>query len=77
MQTVRDQKTDEKNWVICLVFMTPCWVIVLKLSNIVSFLQFLANVIKTSTAVIAIYVHVSESSCFALLENGIWNYAMT
>ena len=39
---------------------------VLKLSKIVSFLQF-----------IAIYIYASESSCFALLENGIGYYTMT
>ena len=35
-----------------------------------SFLQFLADVSEKPTAVIAIYVYASESSCFALLENG-------
>ena len=40
---------------------------VLILSKIVSFLQFFA---------IAIYVYASESSCFALLENGVGYYAM-
>ena len=44
---------------------------VLKLSKIVSFLQFFADVTKKSEAVIAIYVYTSESSYFALLENGI------
>ena len=49
---------------------------VLKLSKIVSFLQFFADVSKKSKAVIAIYVYVCESSRFALLENGIGYYAM-
>ena len=44
---------------------------VLKLSKIVSFLQFFAK------AVIAAYVYVFESSRFALSENGIGFYAMT
>ena len=44
---------------------------VLKLSKIVSFLQFLTIVSKKLNAVIAIYVYVSESSRFALLENDI------
>ena len=48
---------------------------VLKLSKIVSFLQYVADVSKKSKAVIAIYVYASESSCFALLENGIGCYA--
>ena len=44
-----------------------------------SFLQFLADVSEKLKAVIAIYVHASESSCFALLENGngYLYYAMT
>ena len=52
-------------------------VIVLKLSKIVSFLQFLADVTEKPKAVIAIYVYASESSCFALLENGNSYYDMT
>ena len=40
------------------------------------FLQFFADVSKKSKAVIAIYVYASESSRFALLENGIGYYAM-
>ena len=50
---------------------------VLKLSKIVSFLYFFANVSNKSKAVIAVYVSVFEISCFALLENGIAYYAMT
>ena len=50
---------------------------VLKLSKVVSFLQFFAGVGKKSKAVIAVYVYAFESSCFALLENGIGYYAMT
>ena len=50
---------------------------VLKLSKAVSFLQFFADVSKKSKAVITIYAYASESSRFALLENGIGYYAMT
>ena len=50
---------------------------VLKLSKIVSFLQFFADISKKSKAVIAIYIYASESSRFTLLENGIGYYAMT
>ena len=49
----------------------------LKLSKIVSFSQFFANVSKKSKTVREIYVYTSESSCFALLENGIGYYAIT
>ena len=48
-----------------------------KLSKIVSFLQFFANVSKKSKAVIAIYVYASKSSHFAPLENRVGYYAMT
>ena len=50
---------------------------VLKLSKIVSFLHFFADVSSKSKAVIAVYVYAFESSCLALLENGISCYAMT
>ena len=49
---------------------------VLKLSKIVSFLQFFADISKKPKAVIAIYIYASESSCFALLENDVDYYAM-
>ena len=48
---------------------------VLKLSKIVSFLQFLADISKNSKAV-AIDVYASECFRFALLENGVDYYAM-
>ena len=50
---------------------------VLKLSKIVVFLQIFSDVSNKSKAVITVYVHVLESSCFTLLENGIVYYAMT
>ena len=50
---------------------------VLKLSKIVSFLQFFSDVSKKSKAVIVIYEYVFESSRFALLKNVIGYYAMT
>ena len=46
-----------------------------KFSKIMSFLQFFADVSKKSKAVIAIFVYASESSRFALLENGNGYYA--
>ena len=50
---------------------------ILKLSKIVSFLQFFADIRRKSIAVIvAVYVYASESSPFALLENGVGCYAM-
>ena len=41
---------------------------ILKLSKVVSFLQYSAYVCKKSKAVIDIYVYASGSSCFAVLE---------
>ena len=40
-------------------------------------LELLADVSKKSKAIIALHVYASESSPFALLENGIGYYAMT
>ena len=44
---------------------------VLKLSKIISFLQYFADMSKKSKAVIAVYKYASEGSCFDLLENGV------
>ena len=33
LQTIRVEKVDEKNWVVCLVSMFPSWVMVCKLSR--------------------------------------------
>ena len=48
-----------------------------KLSKIVSFFHFLADVSNKSKTAIAVYVYAFESSHFTLLENGIGYYAMT
>ena len=50
---------------------------VLKLSKIVSFLHFFADVSNKSKAVIAVCVYAFESSRFVVLGNGIGYYAMT
>ena len=50
---------------------------VLKLSKIVSFLHFFADLSNKSKAFMAVYVYAFESSRFALLENGIGYYAVT
>ena len=50
---------------------------VIKLSKIVSFLHFFADVSNKSKAVIAVYVYAFESSCFTLFENGIGYYVIT
>ena len=70
------QMKKKKNGVISVVFISPSRFVVLKLLKIVSFLHFFAAVSKKSKAVIAIYIYASESSRFALLENGVGYYAM-
>ena len=72
----RAWKADEKNGVISVVFISPFLFMVLKLSKIVSFLQLFADISKKSKALLAIYVYASESSRFALSENGFDYYAM-
>ena len=77
LQTVRSEKVDRKNGVICLVPTFLSWVMVLKLSKKVHFLQFCANLSKKSKSVKDIYIYACERSCHALSENGIVYYAMT
>ena len=77
LQTFRSEKRDEKYGVICLVSMFPSWVIVLKLSKKVHFLQFCADLSKKSTPIKAIYKYASKRSRYTLSENGIVYYAMT
>ena len=50
-QTVRAQKADEKNGVICLVYLFPSWVVILIVAEIVSLLQFCTDVSKKSNPV--------------------------
>ena len=47
---------------------------ILKLSQIVSFLRFFADVSEKSKAALAAYAYASKISPFALLENGICYY---
>ena len=55
-QTVWTEKLYEKNGVTCPVCMWLSWAMVLKLSKIVSFMQFYADISKKFTSVIAIYI---------------------
>ena len=68
-QTV--QKVDEKNGVICLVSFFPSWVMVLKLSKIVHFLQICADLSKKSISIKANYLYLSERPHYALSENSV------
>ena len=56
LQTVRVEKVDEKTGIICLVFMFPSCVMVLKLSKKVHFLQFCVDFRKKPKSVKAIYI---------------------
>ena len=62
LQIVRAEKVDGINGVICLVFMFPSWIIVLKLSKKVPFLKFCADLSKKHKSVKAIYIYASEKS---------------
>ena len=64
-----EQKKEIKNGVICLVSMLPSWIVVLKLSKKVHFLQFCADLSQKPKSVKAIYIYESESSYYSLSEN--------
>ena len=66
----RVEKVDEKNGVICLVSMFPCWGMVLKLPKKVHFMQFCADFSKKSNSAKAISIYATESSYYTLSENG-------
>ena len=61
LQTVRAEKVDEKNGVICLVSKFPSWVMVFKLSEFS----------KKSKSIKSVYIYASERSRYTLSENGI------
>ena len=68
LRTVTVKKVDDKNVVICLVSVSPSWVMIYKLSKKVHFLQFCADLSKKSRSVKAIYIYASESSHYTLSE---------
>ena len=72
-----EQKKRSKNAVILVVFIFLSSVMILKLSKKVHFLNFVLNSAKKSKYVKAIYIYVSERSCYAFSENVIVYYAMT
>ena len=71
LQTVRVEKVDHKNGVICLVSMFPSWVMVFKLSKKVHFLQCCADFSKETKEIKAICVYASESSHYTHSETDI------
>ena len=68
--TVRAEKVDEKNGVICLVSMFSSWVMVLKLSKKWYFLELCADLSRKPNSVKTFYMYASESSHYFLSENG-------
>ena len=72
LQTAGVEKVNEKNWVICMVFMFLSWVIVVKLYKNVVFLQFCADISKKSKFIKAIYIYASERDNYILSENAIF-----
>ena len=73
LQTIRLEKVDEKNGVICLVSKFPSWVMDPKLSKKVDFWQFCADLSKKSKSIKEIYKNASEfllhsfRKCYGLL----------
>ena len=61
-----------KNRVICLVSFFPSWVMVLKLTKIVHFLQICADLSKKSKSIKAIYLYPPERPHHALSENSMF-----
>ena len=62
------EKKMKKNGFTCLVSMFPSWVMLLKLSKNVHFVQFCADLSK-NLSVKPIYIYASESSHYTLSEN--------
>ena len=71
-QTVKAQEVDEKNGVICLISIFVSWVTVLKLPEIVHFLQIFADHSKKAKYIKAIYFYSSERPHHAVSENSIF-----
>ena len=71
-QTVRAQKADEENRVICVISFFSSWVMVLKLPKIVHFLQIFADLIKKPKSIEAIYFYLSERPHHTLSWNSIF-----
>ena len=71
LQTVRMEKVDEKNEVICLVFMFLSKIVTLNLSRKVHFFQFCADPSKKPKSVKAIYI-VHMKALTTLFQKMIW-----
>ena len=76
VQTVRVEKVDKINWIVCLISVFASRVMVLKLSKKVHFLQFCTGHNKKSRSNKANVIYASGRSCCALSENVIVCCAM-
>ena len=83
LQRGRAEKVDEKNWVACVVFMFPSWVMILKLSEKVFFFQFCANLSKnvlrddthlTSMKIVQFSRHPTPLSIYVQNSSTPWNF---
>ena len=73
LQTVRAEKADEKNGVICLVAKFPSWVMVLKLSKKNAFLQFCADLSKKQfTSLLKQFTYKHMKVFITLFQKMIW-----
>ena len=70
LRTVRVEKLDEKNGVICLLSMFPSRVMALKCSKNVHFMQFCADLSKKPKSLKAISIYASQQSRHTLSGNG-------
>ena len=74
LQTARAEKVDEKNGVICLVFMFPSLVMVLKLSKKCIFYNFVLTSAR-NLSLLKQFTKTHLKGRYTLLENGIIYYA--
>ena len=77
LQAGRAEKVDEKKWFICVVFMFPSWVKIVKLSKKGNSFNFVTTSSKKSKYVKGIYMYASGRSRYKLSENVIVYYAIT
>ena len=72
LQTVRVQKVNEKNRVICLVSMFPRIVMVPKLSKKVYFLQFCTDLSKKNTSLLKQFTYLHLKVVLTLFQKMVW-----
>ena len=76
LQTVRAEKLDKINWVICPVSMFPSWVMVFKLSKKVHFCNFVLTSARNLSLLKQFTYMPTGRLRYVLSENGIAYYTM-